>query len=486
MDWNSEDATDQFIEDFGRYVVGSFAPALIGVATLSILTRAFVPRIYGQYALAMVFVTVTATVAAGWIGQSTLRLEPELDDQVLLSNAVVALLGVAATVVFLGAVGYVLAPFGDRSYRLLFLAGVILVVAQAAYTVTRSILQARLDSKRATVLQVVRAAGRLVLGIPLAIVVVGHPAGWLLGSAIATVLSILYVWRSGLERPRLSVDRSTVRRMVSFGVPMIGWLLGFTLLTFVDRVFLEFLVGTRAVGLYTSNYSLANKALPLVLAPVIQASHPIIMNTWDGDNIAEVESRISEMSRYLLITGAPATALIALSSAPLSGLLLDQDYQKGHLVIPIIALSVFIWHLAMLAHKGLEVKERTRTMLFGVAMATVVNVGLNLVTIPRYGYIGAAAATLVSFTCYLAFAIAMAERHIPWRPPVGTLGNVAVATAVMSGCVYLVYRVVDVPVLALATAALVAGIVYLTALFATGEFTEQELLTVRELVSEAL
>jgi len=442
--------------------------------------------LYGQYALAMVFVTVASTVSAGWLGQSILRLEPELDKHLLVSNTLVALFSIGIIILGTGIVSYFLYPFATLANRLFFIGGILLVISRAAFTVTKSLFQAKLDSRRATILRITRSIGRLCFGVPLAILVFDHPAGWMIGAAVATVLSVVLIWRLNLTWPQISIDVSVIHRMVAFGFPMIGWLLGFTLLTFIDRVLLELLAGSQAVGLYTSNYEVANKALPLALAPVIQASHPIIMNKWKGNNISEIRSTITEMTRYLLIVGVPITVLIVLSSQPLSSLLLDQRYHEGHEVIPIIAVSVLLWHVAMLVHKGLEVKEKTGVMLFGVTVATIVNIGLNVITIPQYGYHGAAAATLLSFVLYFVFAVIMVERHIPWRPPVDTVRNVAVSTVIMASCVYFVYHVVDSPILGLILTTLSSGAVYLGCLFTIGEFSKQELLTIRKLVVELL
>jgi O-antigen/teichoic acid export membrane protein len=136
----------------------------------------------------------------------------------------------------------------------------------------------------------------------------------------------------------------------------------------------------------------------------------------------------------------------------------------------------------MLTHKGLEVKEKTQTMLVGVAGATTANVGLNSLMIPQYGYMGAATATLLSFVGYLIFAAILTERHVPWRLPLRTLRNVAMSATAMAVCVWFVYSLAGSSLLRLVTGALVAGVVYFIGLYATNELTEQELLTIRNVI----
>lgn len=483
---NSPSITDQFTTDFIRYAVGSIVPAIIGIFAIIILTRAFTPNIYGQYALAMVFVTVLATISSGWIGQSILRLEPEYETDTLLSNALVALLFSIVVFLTLAVTAYTVFPFLRSSYQWLFLSGAALVIAEGIFSVVKAVFQARLESRKAVLLRVSRSVGRLSLGLPLAVLILHHPAGWIFGGAIATLLSTAFIWRHGLRYSEFSVQYSTILRMVSFGFPMIGWLLGFNLLTYIDRVLLGIIVDTRTVGLYTSNYKIANSSLPLALAPVTRAAHSIIMSQWDGDNITEVRRVVTEMTRYFLIIGSPATVLIVFSGDTLSTLLLDQRYQAGSVIIPIIAIGVFLWHLAMLTHKGFEVRDKTRMMLVGVLLATVLNVILNLLLIPKFGYEGAAVATLLSFIAYFLFAMVLVEKYLPWRPPLLTVRNVVLACSSTALCVYLVYANIDGTIPSLLIATIIGTAIYLVSLFVLGEFSKREISMARTILREGL
>jgi O-antigen/teichoic acid export membrane protein len=177
-----------------------------------------------------------------------------------------------------------------------------------------------------------------------------------------------------------------------------------TLLTFVDRLLIELLATTSAVGIYSSNYSLVQTGLPLVLAPIIQTAHPIIMNEWNGNNHTHISSLIRKYSRYYLILGVGATIFVGIISRPLSVLVLSDSYHSGYTLIPIIAAALLLWNFGMLGHKGLELKDLTALMTGGILSAVVSNIILNYLLIPIYGYTGAAVATLGSSAVYVGFA----------------------------------------------------------------------------------
>ena len=69
----------------------------------------------------------------------------------------------------------------------------------------------------------------------------------------------------------------------------------------------------------------------------------------------------------------------------------------------------------------------------------VVNLALNLVLIPLYSYVGAAAATVVTEVAVLALQVRVLHRELALRWPAGSLVRVAVASAVMAATMIPLY-----------------------------------------------
>ncbi|MFC6988175.1 lipopolysaccharide biosynthesis protein [Haloplanus sp. GCM10025708] len=270
-------------------------------------------------------------------------------------------------------------------------------------------------------------------------------------------------------------DRDTFRKLARYGVPMIGWLFGLTLLTFVDRVLIELLAGTAAVGIYSSNYALVQTGLPLVLSPLVQAAHPAIMTEWSGDNHEAMRGLIAEYSRYFLLLGVGATVFAGVISRPLSALVLGRAFHPGYVIVPIIAPALFLWNFAMLGHKGLELAESTGTMTLGIAVAVLVNVAGNYLLIPPYGYVGAAVATLSSSTVYAGFAFVTSFRTVRWTVSKRAIAHVAVAGGVMAGIGWAGYLVDATPLVAPLLAGVVGFGAYAGVLVAFGEIEGDEL-----------
>lgn len=456
----------RFATDTGLYTLTRFVPAALGLLGLVVFTRIFDAAAYGRYSLAIVFVTVVATGAFGWLEQAVLRFES--DDERIVPTVLTTLLLIGAGVVALGVIG--LAGGASRLGALgpFYPAAVVAVAGTGAFRVCRAVFQARLEARRVTLYAVARALLKFGTGLALSVLVLGSIVGWLWGSAVGSVLVVLAMV-GRLDVRSMAFERTTFRKLARYGVPMIGWLFGLTLLTFVDRVLIELLADTAAVGVYASNYALVQTGLPLVLAPFIQAAHPAIMTEWSGDNHEAMRELIAEYSRYFLLVGVGATVFAGVISRPLSTLVLGRAFHPGFVVIPVVALALFLWNFAMLGHKGLELTDATGVMTAGIAVAVLVNVGGNYLLIPPYGYVGAAVATLVSSGVYAGFAYLTSFRTVRWTVPRRTVAHVAVAGGLMAAVGGAGYLVASRPLVAPILAGVLGFVAYAGVLVAFGE-----------------
>ena len=109
------------------------------------------------------------------------------------------------------------------------------------------------------------------------------------------------------------------------------------------------------------------------------------------------------------------------------------------------------------------------------AVAAVVNIAINLVLIPSYGFAGAAWATLISYVLCFVLVVVFALRYMRWEFPYASAARVAVASGVMGACVYALERVMIGGWGGLALLILIGALIYGACLLAFREFTGPEL-----------
>jgi O-antigen/teichoic acid export membrane protein len=438
--FRDETILDEFIRGFRRdffiYLPAKLIPAAVGIAGVAIVTRLFSPEAYGQYALVLATGGILIVILSSWINQATLRLYPEMkvqgrsDELIGIVLMFSVLLGGGALLVV------TLTSYGLWSrwveYRLFYLWGGLWVISKMLYNNVLTLFRTDLRAKRYMCYEVAYALLGLGLGLGYVFFISWDIIGRIVGLATTAGLLTFLMSRELhlLQHVRQGIDRQLVRRFLAYGVPLVGWYLGMQLLNVSDRFIIQWFRGSAEVGIYASNYYLAEGGY-LVFTPILVAAGPLIMTAWAHHGPLQTSGLISAISRYFLIIAIPLVVGAAVLSVELAALLLGAEYREGHVVIPLVLAGVAAWNFALYGQKGLQLAEKTKVILMGVALCTAVNVGLNLAFVPRYGYLGAAATTLASYLLYLLFAYHASKPYLRWEIPWRTLGRALGASVLM-------------------------------------------------------
>jgi O-antigen/teichoic acid export membrane protein len=147
---------------------------------------------------------------------------------------------------------------------------------------------------------------------------------------------------------------------------------------------------------------------------------------WD---IYRDDTRAPEIFARVTTAFTVAGSFVALGAAAFATdivrILLTPEFEPARHVVPFSAFAAVLYGVYTLAGTGLNVEGRTTWIATIFAAAAALNVGLNLVLIPNFGFMGAAYATIAGYV-FLALATgAMSDRYyrIPWQlgPVIGTL-----------------------------------------------------------------
>lgn len=472
----SKDIIQKFKNDLGYYAVASIIPAILGLLALSIFTRVFSTASYGRYALTVTGVSISTTIIFGWLRQSILRFDSEETNYKV--NQLVILIFLL-TFIFSIIACFILWNYNilsaSKYYKFVFV-GILLVWTQGVYTTSKVLFEARLESKLVSAYEFLFSSIKLVTAVALAIYLINDIVGWLWGGVFSGFVCTLLMWRKFKIGNKFELaGMGLLIRFFRYGFPMIGWLLGLSLLNFGDRILLEALSSSSAVGIYSSNYTIGHRGMLLVFTPLIQAAHPIIMDQWKDDNPEEILDLMTKFTRYFLVVGIPVLIGVATMSYPLSKLFLPQEHLQGYLIIPFVVSGLFFWNITMIGHKGLEVKNKTKIMLVGVFLTVLTNLALNFILIPQLGFIGAAIATLLSFLFYTIFIYIISRQYIRWKIPVTSLVNTGLAGSIMMlPCVFAYLITFSSGIMTFISTILGLGL-YLITLYWLGEFKSDEL-----------
>ncbi|MCU1279091.1 MAG: polysaccharide biosynthesis protein [bacterium] len=168
-----------------------------------------------------------------------------------------------------------------------------------------------------------------------------------------------------------------------------------------------------------------------MIASIGQAIMPIYMQMWDQKGVAETSAFISRSLRTYVMLGVPIVAGLAAVGPELLPSLASEKYASAASVLPWVIGGMVVDGTNSMLGAGLFIHRKTRTIMTIVLSCAALNIGLNLILVPRIGIQGAAIATLV---CYSAAALALASAGrtlLPVELPWTTMLRAGLASVVM-------------------------------------------------------
>lgn len=442
----------RLIVQASHYGLGSLLTMLAGLVTFPLLTRTFSVSDYG--AMSLIAATLTVSVAVGKVGvqHSILRYHSEIVAgkspytlPQFYSTILFGMLTSGALIVALVVVGTRLAPagwLGDPKLPLLFAIAGFIILAQVLESALLNFLRA--EQKSATILKYQVAKKYLGLAlIVAAIVLVSRTLSAFYTAALLTetlaVLALAYLLFRRAKRPlptTANFSRPLYRELLSFGIPMmIGYELSGLILAVGDRYVINGMIGSESLGLYSAAYNLCQYVQAVVVTSVGQAVMPIYMEIWAQKGPEETASFLNRSLRSYVLLGVPVVAGIAAVGPELLPSLASEKYADAGVILPWVMAGMILDGTTSMLGAGLFIQRRTRTIMAIVLSCAALNLGLNVILLPRIGILGSAIATMISYAATSVVLAIAGHRHLATRIPWGTLARASAASAIMYAAV---------------------------------------------------
>ena len=385
----------------------------LAVATSIVLTRALGPGEYGELSYLLALVGLLAPLAqSGLSGLVTRALleKPEEERAALGAALLLRFLGGLAAL----AVGLLYAAWAEPAGLGRVLLWLLLAVQPAAmFQVLEYWFQARLRAGTLVPwrLAVSLASAALKIGAALAMHSTAAVAVVFAAETLAAAVVSALAYRRAAHRwawPRLAPA------WLGWFARRAPWLLlsGIAEIIYlrIDIVMLERMRGLTETGIY----AVAARISEIWYGVPVLIAASLFPALWARRLEGAAYARALQAAFDLLCWLAVALALaMQWCAAPLVGWLFGAPYAQAAPILTLhIWAGVFVFMRAVLS-RWLLVEDLVRFSLVTHAAGAVLNVALNLILIPRYGGLGAAAATVASYATAGWGALFFAARTRP-------------------------------------------------------------------------
>jgi O-antigen/teichoic acid export membrane protein len=442
----------------GRYVA-----AVFGWAGTLLVVRILSPSAWGEFVFIFSFLGIVGAIGGLQVARIAIRQIIEAGDAAgQVSSSYVCFRIVLGTVVYAVAVLIVwVAGYSTAVVVATAVAGTTLVLGGTSAGLG-IVLEARLSMKPLAMSQ---AAYQIVqLGLTAAVALSGHGTLLLFVLPIVAGQVVMMVWRAvavwRVARIGLRVDVPGWWVLLKESMPLsVGAALG-TAYFRIDSVMLSKLDSLSAVGAYGVGYKFSDLVGSFPEA-VLNPTLTLMVRHWPHHR-PDFHHSFHRAFVLLTVVGVGIGVEFGAFAGNAIGLFYGQRYATVAGAAVLLMVGQLLAFFTNLSFYTLAAVKRHRAYPLASLLGVLVNVGLNLVLIPRYSYTGSGIATVITEVIVLGILVVPvsrvpAVRPIPWIP----LGKSLVAGAAMAAVVLGLRVVLPWPV-----AAILGGIAYLAALHA--------------------
>lgn len=433
------------LKDIGQYVPSRVIPVIVGIVTLPVVTRLFTPTDYGNYILVRTTIYVLMAIA-GWVSLSVTRFYPSYEKQGKTREFTelimkLTFLSILATSIVSLCILILLGGYMSEKLYHLMLIGIFVFIPTFLFSLLLNFLRIKRRINWYSGFSAWKSVIALIFGLVLVIIFHFGVEGLLLGTVISVGLALPFLWKVAVGQLQIHMTsreaplQSTIG-MATYSFPLVighlaDWILGLS-----DRYVLQFFRGVREVGIYSVNYQISEHSVMLPASLFSLAFNPLGIIIWEKQGKEASQEFLARGTRYFILLCIPAIVGISVLREPIVNVLATPDYYQGAAIIPLVVLGMFLRGLDQRFGMGLAFLKRTHVRMYSLIICGLLNLGLNLLLVPKYGYIAAAATTLMCYAFLLCLTIIISRRYFKWRFPSRSLVKAACASAIMGPVVY--------------------------------------------------
>ena len=416
------------------YGLGGMVSRILAVLLLPLYTHYLPKSAYGKVEIIMAATAVIAILLQLGVASAFFRFYFDAKDDAGRLTVVrtsfwftmgSATLGLLVGVVFAAPIARVL---GLGSASNLVIAGAVGLWAQTNYQQLTALFRVEERSTAFAIASVANVLITVLLTVLFVAVWRLGAIGLIVGNFLGTLIvyTVLLAYRH--QQLGLEFDRRLFRAMQKFGMPLVPSALALWAINFIDREFIVWYKGPAEVGVYSVAIKVASIITFVMVA--FRTAWPAFAYSIEDDR--EAKRTYSFVLTYLLSFATWGALALGALAPWWVAFLTNPRFQRAQEAVGLLAFAFAIYAGYTVLAIGSGRARRTQFNWVVTGIGAAVNVGLNFWLIPKWGMVGAAISTLISYVVLFIGMTMYAQRvyRVPyqWRRVVTAVGVGAALT----------------------------------------------------------
>ena len=455
---------DKFLTASIIYFIGNILLKSINFITLPIFTRLMLPEEYGMYSLytaslgilsIFIGLQIQGTVNISYGNRNIKQFEEYVSNITLFP-----LIGTLIGLIFL-----IFIPQIVQLLEVPSLAFGIMMMIQAFWSIVISIYQSELvikkQPKKHLIFSLVTTLANVLFSVGFVLMLKNNTySGRVIAGVISNALVGMYICIKFIPRINIKTLKKDWYDGLKLSLPLIFHNLSNQILNVADRYMLSSWKSASDVAIYSFSYNLGS---------IINMIWFSINNAWIPWYFDQLKAKntflIKEYSKQYIIFFIWLTSCFLLVSPELVYLMGGNNYINGIYIVPLIAVGYFFVFYYSFYVNYQFYKQKTHLIPLATMSAAVINIILNICLIPRFGVIGAALTTAISYFLLLFFHYIMTTYVLKHRDmPSKYLINSVIFMTCITIIVYFILNQI-----------IIRGIILISAIFIYGLYVLHKL-----------
>lgn len=232
-------------------------------------------------------------------------------------------------------------------------------------------------------------------------------------------------------------DVATLKQMLSYAWPIMVAGLAYVINENFDKWLIPDLLGKDINGAYAGCYKLA-----VFMTIFIQAfrlgAEPFFFNYAKEKNAKETYALIM---KYFVISGCIMLLVIVGFIDVFKGLIIrDEAYWLALDIVPIVLLANLFLGIYFNLAIWYKLTDKTRFGMYISVIGAVITIALNLILIPKMGFIAAAWTTLIAYAAMMLISYVLGQKHYKVPYNLSHISLYILLAVLLSGLLYIKLR----------------------------------------------
>lgn len=381
------------------YTIGNLLSKIIGFLMLPVYTNYLTTSQFGRFDLLITAVTLMLPIVTLQISDAAYRYlvdeEDEREKEKVITNAFFGLL--INVVVGFSVVMLILILTYQITYtKLELICFFLLAFSNLLFVFLQQVIRGLKSNKEFALSGIINALLLALLSILFLVFMDLEYIGLLIANILAYFMAVAYILfkinifnyvKFKLFNARL------YKILILYSIPLIPNLISWWAINFSDRILISYYLGVDQNGIYAIANRFSTILFFMTTVFNLAWQESAILSFKDSNKDKYYTLVFSKYLRFLF-----TTILILISGIGIAvPIILNESYQEAQYIVPFLFYGVVFSAFSSFYGTGFQSSKNTNEAVVSSLAAGIINIGLNILLLPRIGVLAAGISTLIAF-----------------------------------------------------------------------------------------